>query len=357
MKWGAKMKKTYRLPYTIILISTMTCVLFFFGTVWLKGYFNVQADKEDDMFRECIQNVFPVVSRGISVDREMKNDEIQDNENEAIYERIISHIFPLMNGTGTVTASASEELSEEKQNINQEEPEVISKEELSIGTSPDYQIITTENAKLPNRIGLDFSKPIVYIYHTHATESYRPVEEGNFHSVDEPGTVRQVGERMAKKLKEKGIKVIHDKTVHDYPSYNESYRRSLETIKNGLENNKSVKIVVDLHRDAADYKKENINTVMINGKKAAKYCIVVGTGNENANELKTFAEYILYKGNLLYPDLGDGIIEKPYKFNEYVSDYYILLEIGDNENNIDEALVTGEYFGEILFAVIEDIKK
>lgn len=338
----------------MILISIMACVLFFVGALSLKDYSNVQADEEDDMFRQCIQNVFPVVSRGGTVERE-KNESVSTQENHSFYEKIISNIYPLMHGTGSMTASASEE---PENTIDIEVPEVISKEEAPVQKpTQNFQIISTDKAKLPERISFDESNPIVYIYHTHATESYRPIDEGNFHSVDEPGTVRQVGERLAKKLEANGIKVIHNKTVHDYPSYNESYRRSLDTIEKGLEKNKSVKIVIDLHRDAADYKTEKNNTVVINGKKVAKFCIVVGTQNENAEALKTFAEYILYKSHLLYPDIDEGIIEKPYKFNEYVSDYYILLEIGDNENHINEALETADCFANILTEVISDIKK
>ena len=85
--------------------------------------------------------------------------------------------------------------------------------------------------------------------------------------------------------------------------------------------------------------------------------MVLGTGNDNASELKTFADYFLYKSDLLYPGLGKGIIEKPYKFNQYVSDYYMLVEMGDTQNYTKEALKTADCFSEILYEVIQDIKK
>jgi len=52
-----------------------------------------------------------------------------------------------------------------------------------------------------------------------------------------------------------------------------------------------------------------------------------------------------------------GIIFKPYKFNQYRSNYYALLEMGDTANHIDEAVRTAKYLAEILESVFEDIKK
>ncbi len=347
------MKKQGHLPL-LIMVAVIVCFFFFLVYVSFEGYSDVQANGEDDMFKQCIKSVFPVVSRGSDVGR-IVPEEKADSDN--FFKKIIKNIYPVISGNGTATASSeTERINYFERNDPGSETQVeIENDETDKGIN--YQIISSEKAKMPEKVSLDFSKPIVYIYHTHATESYEPVVIDNYHSVEEPGTVREVGERMAKQLESKGVKVIHDKTIHDYPSYNESYRRSLETIKKGLEENKSVKIVIDIHRDAADYKPENQNTVVIDNLKAAKYCIVVGTNNENYKALKTFADYILYKGNLIYPGLDDGIIEKPYKFNEYVTDYYILLEIGDNENDIKEALKTADCFAEILYSVINDIKK
>ncbi len=346
------MKKQGYLPLSII-VTMILCFFFFWAYISFEGYSNVQANEEDDMFKQCFKSVFPVISRGSDVSRSIAEEEVNSDN---FFKKIIKNIYPVISGDGTATASSQINRSNYSERKEVPDiPEVEENDETDEGVN--YQIISSEKAKLPERVSFDFSKPIVYIYHTHATESYEPVVIDNYHSVDEPGTVREVGERMAQRLESKGVKVIHNKTIHDYPSYNESYRRSLETIKKGLEENKSVKIVIDIHRDAADYKADKQNTIVIDNTKAAKYSIVVGSKNDNYNELKTFANYILYKGNLIYPGLDDGIIEKPYKFNEYVSDYYILLEIGDNENDIKEALKTADCFAEILYSVINDIKK
>lgn len=51
-------------------------------------------------------------------------------------------------------------------------------------------------------------------------------------------------------MKQYGKTVVHDKTYHDYPSYNGSYDRSLKTLSNMLKDNGDAEIAIDLHRDA-----------------------------------------------------------------------------------------------------------
>lgn len=337
---------------SVVILTLFTCSLFFLIAVSFDQYLIVQAEEtEKTVFKECIQNVFPVVSRGTEIQRSQRNQSTKDNK--SIYQSIFTNVYPTMSGDYIEIASEDSTLDyNDYINKNIEEHKA---EKLPDTNIRKENLVTSQ--KLPQKTEIDLNRPIVYLYHTHATESYIPKNEGNFHSVEEAGTVREVGERIAKNLEEKGIKVIHNKTLHDYPSYRESYSRSLKTIKEGLENNKSVRIVIDLHRDASDYKKNRKESPNINGEKAACFSMVLGTKNENVEQLKTFAEYILHKSDVLYPGLGEGIISKPYKFNQYMSDYYMLLEVGDNQNHINEALNTADCFSEILYEVIQDIKK
>ncbi|WP_129596739.1 stage II sporulation protein P [Anaerophilus nitritogenes] len=210
----------------------------------------------------------------------------------------------------------------------------------------------------PAKLTLDKNNPSIFIYHTHPTESYMPESVGNFHSLNRKYTVRAVADELTKSLKNKGYKVLHDETLHDYPSYQKSYVRSLETLTNHLNQYPSVKVVFDVHRDAApntDTAREN-SYIIINGQKVAKFAIVVGMQNENVEKLLVLANYIKAKSDEKYPGLAKKIIPKPYKFNQYNSDYYVLLEMGNTANTIDEAERTAKYLGEILNEVLEDIK-
>ncbi|MBQ5798149.1 MAG: stage II sporulation protein P, partial [Firmicutes bacterium] len=139
-----------------------------------------------------------------------------------------------------------------------EEPETPVEDSGSDQEKKDEEIIPQKNEekKEPSQeiqVADSVKSPQVLIYHTHTTESYQPVTEGNFHSVNKAGTVREVGDVLAQRLEELGYAVIHDETIHDNPSYSQSYSRSLETAKSYLNQYPGIALVVDLHRDAAGY--------------------------------------------------------------------------------------------------------
>lgn len=295
---------------------------------------------------QYVEQVFPTLSRGLSPEGRtgvntaaLNTDVLIDSEK--LYTGLLHNAFPGIRVLG-------EQMIESEENLELGEWEGESQEVL------DSQ--TNLPVNKPSTVRLDMTKPVVLIYHTHATESYQPVSAGNFHSVEEAGTVREVGEVLTQALQAKGIQVIHDKTLHDSPSYSESYTRSLETMTKLLAQYPSAKIIIDLHRDAASYNGNKSKTLVIDGKTAADFSLVIGTKNANASQLTVFAEYINHTANQLYPDFGGKIITKPYKFNEYLSDYYLLLEIGNNENTIEQAKVTGTYFADVLELAIKEIQ-
>ena len=85
-------------------------------------------------------------------------------------------------------------------------------------------------------------------------------------------------------MEDAGINVIHDKTMHDRPSYNESYARSLETIQRLMKKYPTAKYVIDLHRDAAAYAGNKGATVKIGKDTVATYSLVVGSACDNYPE-------------------------------------------------------------------------
>ena len=195
--------------------------------------------------------------------------------------------------------------------------------------------------------------PLVIIYHTHSSESYMPYKSSNYHREKEKGTVRDVGSVMKKTLEKKGIKVIHDKTLHDRPSYNESYNRSLETITALRKKYPSADYIIDLHRDAAPSSVSEGKYTVIDGKRVAKFSLVVGQQNENYVELYDYAKKVSEKAEGMYNGFGGPIIERNYRYNEYVSNRSLLLEIGNNRNTIEEARLCGRYFAEVLASIIK----
>ncbi len=276
----------------------------------------------------CVQAVYPAASRGA---RREKNEALASGNN--IEDKI---------GSEAIGDSVSDD---EKGNVS------------AVDENKQLNIIDTQNADAPYPATVNASKnkPLVIIYHTHATEAYQPVSDGNFRTTNESGSVREVGNVLAEELEKLGIGVIHDKTLHDAESYNQSYTRSLETVKRLIAENPSAVFVIDLHRDAAAYTGNVGKTVEIEGETAATFSLVVGQGNENANSLNIFANTVLTKAEEMYPGFTNRLIKKEYKYNQYVSDYCLLLEVGNNENNIKETRTTAKYFAKVLKAVIDDI--
>ena len=208
----------------------------------------------------------------------------------------------------------------------------------------------SENIKLTD-------DPLVIIYHTHSSESYMPYKESNYHREEVKGTVREVGDVMEEQLENQGINVIHDKTIHDRPSYNESYDKSLATIKSLIKKYPTAEYIIDLHRDAAAASATEGKYTVIDGKRVAKFSLVVGQANENYVELYDFAKTVSDRSGEMFSGFNGAIIEKNYNYNEFISNKALLLEVGNNKNTIEEANACGRYFADVLATVIKDENK
>lgn len=188
--------------------------------------------------------------------------------------------------------------------------------------------------------------PKVLIYHTHATESYLPSSQGNYHVLQEENTVRDVGNVLEATLEDAGIAVVHDKTLHDNPSYDNSYTRSFETVKALLKKYPSIECIIDLHRDATPSKDAGpVQTV--NGKTCAVYSYVI------SNTTQTYGANNSFLGKLNSIAQGfDGytgeILERPYWYNQELSEKSILIEMGNNRNTIQEVRNCASVYGKIL---------
>ena len=200
--------------------------------------------------------------------------------------------------------------------------ENVKTEAVSNNVNPRYnydyngiKIYNSTKYKLTNEM-LDISnfsvnKDKILIYHTHTCESYTPTEKynyqqsGNFRTTDLNFSVARVGEELKKQLESYNIKVIQNKTYHDYPSYNGSYSRSLTTANNMLNENKDADIVIDLHRDAiAD--SSYAPKVKIGDEYVSQMMFVIGTdiansANSHWNENLKFAVKVQQKANEMYP--------------------------------------------------------
>lgn len=190
-------------------------------------------------------------------------------------------------------------------------------------------------------------EPAVLIVHTHATESYLPASEGNFHTTKSENSVRDVGSVLAQTLKDEGIASVHDETLHDNPSYSQSYSRSYVTIEQLLKKYPTIKCVIDLHRDAIS-SESKASTVSIGGKQCARYSFVVSNAVPTYNSNLKFIKQLNRTAATDFNGFEGKIIERGYRYNQDLSSHYMLLEIGYNRNDIEEARNTAQVFGKVL---------
>ncbi len=227
--------------------------------------------------------------------------------------------------------------------------------EVKVSNSTDLSINPNDYLNhTPSFLEESFS---VLIIHTHTTESYTPSEKYNYTPTDTDRTTDKnfnmvkVGDEIEKVLVSQGIKVYHDTTMNDYPSYSGSYNKSAMSIENYIKNDPSIKIVLDVHRDAIvgkDGEKVKYSTE-IDGKSAAKIMFVVGSNlsglkHDSWEENMRFASQLQKHTLSLYPTLLRPINFRSQRFNQQLAPGGIIVEVGTNGNTLDEAIYGARCF-------------
>lgn len=250
------------------------------------------------------------------------------------------------------------------QNIAARTPAVASGAAVKISNSTDVDINAQDYlSPAVQFLKEDFS---VLIVHTHTTESYTPSEKYQYtpsdtdRTTDKNYNMVRVGDEIEKVLSEKGIKVYHDTTINDYPSYNGSYNKSAANISNYIKNDPSIKIVLDVHRDAIEGQNgEKIKYASpINGESAASVMLVVGSNlsgleHNNWENNMRFATQLQSYISSIYPTLMRPINFRSQRFNQQLAPGGIIVEVGTNGNTLDEALLGAKYFAEGLAGFIK----
>jgi len=214
----------------------------------------------------------------------------------------------------------------------------------------------------------DTGDPQVLIVHTHATEAFEQYDapqydtRNTWRSTDNNRNMVALGAAMAQVLEENGIGVIHDTTQHDYPSYNGSYDRSAKTIKSYLEEYPTIRVVLDLHRDAMQRDDAIVKPVTeIGGKKVSQVMIIAacddGTMNipewrENLRFAVTLQDYM----ETVSPGLTRPVYFCYRKYNMDLTTGSLLIEFGTNANTLEEGICSAQLCGQALADLINDYK-
>lgn len=211
------------------------------------------------------------------------------------------------------------------------------------------------------------SNPVVAIVHTHGLESYLPAvvalarakdpraDTSRIESFTEDSSVNmlRVGEELARYLATAhGIGSIQSRRLHDRHADGfrlGAYERSLDTMTEILRLYPSVKVLLDLHRDAPG---REHTTTTIGGVSMATVYVIVGTDRmlENPNWEKNyaFARRLVATMEQMYPGLSRGILVRDERYNQHVMERALLLEVGGQENTLEEVFASVRAIGEVL---------
>lgn len=212
-------------------------------------------------------------------------------------------------------------------------------------------------------------EPQVLIMHTHTTETYMTEDTDCYTDAfsartrDKNKNMVSVGNTVAEKLNAAGIKTLHDTTEHDYPQYTGSYGRAAKTINSYLKKYPSIKIVLDLHRDAVSSgESDKVKLVTeIEGKKAAQVMIVMGSQSGSVTNFPNWQENLKLALRLQqmfetkYPTLARPLSLMPKNYNESLTTGSLLIEVGTDANTIDEALYSAELVGNALVSLLNTL--
>jgi stage II sporulation protein P len=194
--------------------------------------------------------------------------------------------------------------------------------------------------------------PTVLIVHTHATESYAGApeeiysEHGAYRSLDAQYNMLAIGEEVKRILETGGVRVIHDRTLHDYPSYNSSYGNARESIQRHLAENPEICMVLDIHRDAsggeggAQLKTHGT----VGGQPSSQLMVVIGTdasGNYHPNWRSNLALGLKLSAVLerADPGLTRPISLRSERFNMDMTPGSLLIEVGGAGDTHEEAML------------------
>lgn len=208
--------------------------------------------------------------------------------------------------------------------------------------------------------------PVVLIYHTHAEEAYRQTRgyayaetgEGTYKTLDKKKSVVALGELLKRELEQRGFTVIHDDTDVEPPEIKSAYSRSLEV----MERYPEAVVYIDLHRNTANVKAKKDDVVTVDGQRCARMFFVVGTGigtyeGEYDTQHDWQRNYALAKAlterlKAVDPKFALDIRLKVGRYNQHVSPYCLLVEVGHNANTFDDAKNSIPYLADALAATL-----
>ena len=201
--------------------------------------------------------------------------------------------------------------------------------------------------------------PQILIYHTHSQEAFADSVPGDVNT----GIVG-VGECLTRILTEQyGYRVLHHTGQYDVETRDNAYSRALPAVEQILAENPSIQVIIDLHRD--EVAEETKLVTDIQGRPTARFMFFNGlsrtrkTGdidylaNENQEANLAFSFQMQLKAAEYYPGLTRRIYLKGYRYNMHLRPRTLLVELGAQNNTVEEAINACDPLAHILDMVLK----
>lgn len=228
---------------------------------------------------------------------------------------------------------------------------------LSINNATQYWVDASQIVADGPGISLSAAEPQILIIHTHSSEAYTQAGLDRYEPSDTNRTedtefnIVRIGDELTEIFQEAGLNVIHDRGIYDYPSYTGSYTRSGQAVEQYLRDYPSIKIVLDIHRDALGTDDVVYKTMAEeDGVVASQIMLLVGTdesGLEHPNwhQNLALALYLQNSVNARHPTLMRPVSLVRERYNQHLCPGSMIVEVGSNGNTLQEALAAIRLFG------------
>lgn len=207
------------------------------------------------------------------------------------------------------------------------------------------------------------AEPQILIYHSHSQETFADSREGKTED-----TIVGVGDYLAQLLTENyGYQVMHVTEAFDLAGgeldRSKAYDYAREWLEPVLEENPSIQILIDLHRDGVPEDRHLVTE--INGKPTAQIMFYNGLSHTiNSGDLSylpnpyiqdnlAFSFQLEYQAALYYPELYRGIYLAGLRYNLHLRPRALLLEAGAQTNTVQEVKNAMDPFADILNRVLQ----
>ena len=229
---------------------------------------------------------------------------------------------------------------------------------IDASTSPDSSLLQVDYmANYDCTISKETEGPQILIYHSHSQEGFADSVAG-----DKNTTIVGAGARLAKLLEEEyGFQVLHHTGVYDVPSRDNAYSNALPEVERILEENPTIQVVIDLHRDAVEEGKKLVTS--IDGKDYARFMFFNGICRSTKGAI-TYLSNPYLKENLAFsfqaqtvaenyfPGITRKIYLKAWRYNMHFKPRNMLIELGAQTNTVEEVMNTCEILAFVLNQVL-----